>query len=173
MVTTEIRHYTPVYEPTVQDKIQRVLYRLDSGEHLFQGRLRHGNSFCVMGLFADECGIGRWEASPPYNETERIINNWEYYVDSAEIRNTTLLSKEITQYYDLRTGSGAFRISDLPEDLRTRLSDLLWIKDIDRCSLSRINDDLLTLGYSTAVVNDVLASVIRSGVIFKANTENN
>ena len=52
MVTlTEINEQQTVYEPTVADRIQRVLYRLDNGEQLIRGAwrltqgrvLHHGN----------------------------------------------------------------------------------------------------------------------------------
>ena len=46
-----------IYEPSAQDKIQRVLYRLDHGEQLSRGQLKQDDNFCVLGLFADEYGI--------------------------------------------------------------------------------------------------------------------
>ena len=51
MTTTEIKESGPVitYEPTVDDKIQRVLYRLESGEQLARAYLKDGDNFCVLG----------------------------------------------------------------------------------------------------------------------------
>ena len=49
-----------VYEPSAAVRIQRVLYRLDSGEQLASGYLKHRDNFCVLGLFADESGMGDW-----------------------------------------------------------------------------------------------------------------
>ena len=42
-----------MYEPTVADQIQRVLYRLEHGERLGRGRLFDGERYCVLGLFAN------------------------------------------------------------------------------------------------------------------------
>ena len=45
------------YKPTVHDKIQRVIYRLESGEELIAGALSCDGKFCVLGMFLDEAGL--------------------------------------------------------------------------------------------------------------------
>ena len=47
---TEIKEPVTTYEPTVQDKIRRILYRLDRGEELIQDALKEykQDKFCVQ-----------------------------------------------------------------------------------------------------------------------------
>lgn len=151
------------YEPTISDRIQRILYRLDSGEELSYGALSIGNSFCVLGLFADESGLGEWGYS------ENLESN-EYRITGTNITSAVWLCDMLADYYDLRTGGGTFDINCLTEDLRNRL----LTKGVepnykDFVSLDSINDQMLSKDAPYDYeVNILLADVIRSGVIFKS-----
>ena len=137
------------YEPTVQDKIQRVLSRLENGEELTKYSLRNGDNFCIMGMFADESGIGHW-----VNET---------YVVHGGV--------SVAGYFNIKTGSGNFEIDELPEGLafcvRSLLNDSMYsyilFSSRQGSSLTMIND---LDGVPPMTKNRLLAEIIKSGVIF-------
>ena len=136
------------YEPTVQDKVQRVLYRLDHGEELVHGNLRINNKFCVLGLFADESGLGRWDKAL-YRIGDSCSNQ--------------ILYRQLKEYYNLRSGSGSFIVDNLPEDINAKIKTL-YPYHTRSLSLMEINDNVLAR--HKIDINKLLASIIRSGVIF-------
>ena len=72
------------YEPTVSDRIQRVLYRLENGEQLTNRQLYNGDNFCALGLFADESGLGYWDfTSPVFSDTDII--RYPYKIHRREV----------------------------------------------------------------------------------------
>lgn len=150
----EIQIAEPVvveYQPTVQDKIQRILYRLEHGENLTHGRMKSYGNYCVLGLFADESGMGHWDPG----------------TDAYKIEGTLYcgnLSESISTYYGLTSETGVFKVLDIPEpilkQLKQKMSGHLGLLS----SLSIINDELIIKGYQP---NQILADIIRSGIIFK------
>ena len=151
------------YEPTVRDRIQRILYRLDHGEKLYDGRLCYGGKFCILGLFADESGKIEWE-----NETDIRYNGWvtldSMFYESNGEKYVSRLDPELVEYYNLNDALGSFNISDIPEEYREVVTGLLV------CNVPNLmftNDNALRRGYSTEYVNSMLAAIIRSGAIFK------
>lgn len=139
---------TAEYEPTVSDKIQRVLYRLDHGELLAQGSLKVGAKYCIIGMFMDEHGVD-WDK--PYH------------------------IEPILQYYNFKEHMrGEFDIDDLPAVILARLTKLLGIDYVKarqnregKMSLMSLNDTLITMGtLDSDAINGILADVIRSGVLF-------
>ena len=166
---TEIREAQVEYEPTVQDKIQRVLYRLDQGEELIACSLKKGDQFCIMGLFLDVYGFD-W--SSRFNCSTIRDNN----------QNTaySVLEREVRDYFNFRYDSqagalevGIFDPRDLPIELRNKLLSsvsLLHRRDLEVLSywtLMRINDALhYGNKLDSAIINSILADIIRSGVIF-------
>ena len=149
LTTPEIQ---TTYEPTVADKIQRVLYRLDHGEKLIKISLKSNGSFCVLGLFADESGLGRWESS-------------RYVIDDSVAYSST---DDIVNYYGFNDAGASFDVHKLPNDLQNKVRCLLhdFYDFIIRfpVALSTINDLAVSLKYPH--VNQLLADIIRSGVIF-------
>lgn len=145
------------YEPTVQDKIQRVLYRLDQGEELVAGSLRHGKNFCVLGLFADESGIGDWcvnLAAIVYTDTKGD----DSYVD---------LSPALVDYYNFTGATLPFNFNKLPLELQNKIKPILNSAS-DYVDLVMINDRMIAEDtYTPEYTNAVLAEVIRSGVCFR------
>ena len=127
-VLTKESSFDITYEPTVADKIQRIIYRLESGESLNWGQLKgwgegsesntltaiaitsdHGaqvnatcdvtvnkDLFCVLGMFADESGLGYWDAKNRY-----VIDDGRY---------ASSLTKDIYEYYGLTDREGSFDI---------------------------------------------------------------
>lgn len=134
-----------LYEPSLEDKIQRIIYRLENGEKLIRGNLRSSSGdFCVMGLFADESGLGKWG---PYGQSYHIYDKFSY----------KYLNAELTNYYGLVSGVGSFKIEDLPEDLQTRMHDMTRG---DSSALAVLNDCF------TPGINQLLADIIRSRAVF-------
>ena len=167
----EIRE-TVTYEPTVNDKIQRIIYRLEHGEQLISGCLRKEDNFCILGLFADESGLGDWGA---------ISNDWgesSYYVgDSGNGGKASVsLCDSLVEYYNLRSPCAAFNIDLLPEDLRIKLTAYNVLPNpysTKLLPLDLINDHILTdrtedYNYE---LNEILATIIRSGIIFRDHNE--
>lgn len=148
------------YEPSVSDKIQRIIYRLEHGEQLHSNRLRNfdGTRHCVLGLFADESRMGHWVGCT-------YVTDDGHYLESG-------LSDQIYQYYGLKNRYGAFSFNDLPENIQEQLYTLstAYGDAANYLTLSIINDYININGKSS--VNDILASIIRSGVIF-ADDDNN
>ena len=140
------------YEPSASDKIQKILYRLDQGEVLNQNHLKNyetGN-FCVLGLFADESGLGHWGEDASY-----IVDNE---------RSHKILSMDLVNYYGLNSEAGIFAVIDLPHELQSELFGSITKDPGVYCSLSRINDSDFV---DKDAKNRLLASIIRSGAIFR------
>ena len=159
------------YEPTVQDRIQRVLYRLDSGERLIDGTLNREGNFCVLGLFADEYP-GRTWIKDDENVVDPVDGKTIYKCVDDDWNATSFeLTDNIVKYYGFRDVYGAFRLSDISDDvLRSELESLLPSQFV--VSLDKLND-LLVFGFGYASKwnpNAILAGVIRSGVVFKEET---
>ena len=153
------------YEPNVADKIQRVLYRLDHGEQLISGLLKYEDNFCVLGLFADESGLGKWV--PKYN-----LHIETYSSNDGLIRSSAILCVFVADYYNLRTCTGRFNVNSLPEHLQVKLEEHEIEADRDGLlDLDYVNDvlvaDNVDAGEYNIETNEILAAIIRSGVIFK------
>ena len=176
MMDTQVITEIEIYEPTVQDRIQRVLYRLDHGEQLGQKDLYDGQNFCVMGLFADESGLGEWNHRTIGND---IVGNKIQYTykphDTNYLSSTSLLPFPVRQYYGFNTATGMFKFSDISDDLRDRIV-YIYREFFGRYanksatpaniySLTGLNDVGVRLG--DASINQVLADLIRSGAAFK------
>ena len=174
MTTTTQNPIAPVndtveYEPSVADKIQRIIYRLEHGEELSIGSLYDGQNFCVLGLFADESGLGEWTPVTQYTHrhSNSIITEYVYNVGELDIRLLSPSSppEAVTEYYNLKadpTGVN-FNTNDLPLLLRKELTDL--IKCTGMVDLYYVNDMLIQKGHRNRV-NSILAGIIRSGVLF-------
>lgn len=134
-------------------RIYRVLARLDTGEHLIHRRLKCGNNFCILGLFADESGIVKWEG----DKYKRRRHNY-----------TNILDLEVVNLFKLKDPIGSFDIETAPESIKRLLAEHFDLATVDsnRFSLTTINDSLIALDKRN-VLNSVLAQVIRSGVVFK------
>ena len=138
------------YEPSVADKIQRIIYRLESGERLTTGSLKCGDHFCILGLFADESGLGEWEDHIYTENGSKLV---------------TELSNNVSSYYNLHNRLGLFNIYDLPKDLRDIVDVFQPYRD-DTFSLMAINDSVQIHENHNIDVNKLLADIIRSGAIF-------
>ena len=139
--------------PIVQDKIDNIIRRLESGERLIKGSLRRGDNFCVLGLFADESGLGKWAG------TTYIIYNPKLYMRNA-------LGGDLTNFYKLSTDFGLFLRKDLPPEIQLKISEspILRNDSAPIWDLSYVNDRMLGNG---EIPNEILAGIIRSGVIFR------
>lgn len=153
MTTVTINPADIQYEPTVADKIQRVLYRLDQGESLSYGMLYNGVNFCVLGIFADESGLGHWNDCCRYE-----IDN-----DAGPL---TALSDAVRDHYNLTSSNAIFTVNNLPVKLYDAL--IKYMPDLNEryvICLSEINDTFVDNNEPNT--NLLLADLIRSGVIFK------
>ena len=156
-ILTEISTSTvTTYEPTVADKIQRVLYRLEHGEKLIWGQMHYDGGFCVLGLFADESGLGSWEPiSHGYNVGGQV--------------SFTRLSDNLLDYYGFNSSGVSLVLSDLPNDLHNKVRCLFFTNGYYRehgtFDLSFINDCGRIRAYPH--INQLLADIIRSGVLFQ------
>ena len=153
-----------LYEPSVQDKVLRIIYRLENGEQLITSYLHDPkeDKFCVLGLFADESGLGKWVGAS--------------YVAGDGTHQLLALSNEVYQYYGLSNNAGNFDINDLPNDVRNRVNCLHYdwsgnivLDYLRTLTMYYIND----IGHSTRYpyINQLLADIIRSGAIFKQDKE--
>ena len=149
-----VEHGILTYEPTVNDKILRILYRLDHGEELIHGRLKEDDGkFCVLGLFADESGIGEWLALP---------SGYAYKADGLVKASLTGI---LMDYYNLRSETGVFDRIRLPEHIASPLHTIDQLTQYrNLLSLSLVNDGLIDAGVKP---NEILADIIRSGIIFR------
>lgn len=136
------------YVPSVADKIQRVLYRLDHGEELIRGCLSKKDKFCVLGLFADESGIGTWEDRVYVEESAAYIDD----------NNEQLDYDQILTYYGIKP---VFTLENLPDHVISKIRYKFSENEV--LSLPFLNDNL----YGNADLNSILADVIRSGAIFE------
>ena len=147
-----------VREQQVSDKIQNILKRLDLGEELIGGRLRKGDQFCIMGLFAEESGLVNWE-----------LSHYGYYRAVTELSNIKMvadLPAELVSYYNLINAEGRFDIDDIPAEIK----EMVMQHTPDALSLTTINDYGIRDKLDKNIINSVLAAVIRSGAIFKRDT---
>ena len=158
VIVTELELQKQEYEPTVADKIQRVIYLLEQGERLINDRLYDGSNFCVLGLFADESGLGDWDHS--FN-----------YVISKESHNGTILPNDVMKYYNFRDERVSFNLSKLPSDLQNKINCLNYDWNFNLMSsnvniaLFGVND--LGMACEYPYVNQLLADIIRSDAIYK------
>ena len=152
------------YEPTAADRIQRVLYRLAHGEELYDGRLRTGEQFCVLGLFADESGQVKWEPEIIDRGKGPITLTTMHYIIGDEMY-ISRLDPSLVKYYNLIDDIGTFDIDNVPVELQNDIKELL---PHGNYNLMRLNDNAIRIQtYTTEQVNSLLAAVIRSGAIFK------
>lgn len=182
-MTTLIKETETTYEPTAYDKIQRVIYRLEHGEELISGRLYDGDNFCVLGLFADESGLGHWEAS------EHCDGVFRYRINGFPLV-TSLHVPELIAYYDIRLphelkgsargqessyikGAMAFDLSEVSNDIANKIK-CLWSSEFNimpvenaLVDLYAVNDLGKSSGYTG--LNQLLADIIRSGVLFNSH----
>ena len=155
------------------EKIQRILDRLDQGEELISGKLKLDGKFCVLGLFAEESGLGKWSkvvkdgVVVSYYTVRPMVNgcgqygyvfSYNYYGSGSATR----LDRRLMNHYGLRSPDGSFDIELIPPVVKALVQT---VKCAD--SLSGVNDRLIELEYDGEVVNKVLADIIRSGAIFK------
>ena len=154
---TEIKE---TYEPTVADKIQRILYRLDHGEELSNGTLKDEFGFCVLGLFADESGLGYWH--------ENTSDDYSVYViDGESPTGPFIVSDSIVDHYNLTDNIISFNLDDVRD---SNIKDKLIQYDVaytdGTTSLTRINDYLVRQG-RLIEAREILTKLIKSGVVFK------
>ena len=137
---------------TVDDRLDAVLLRLDSGEELTKGILKRDDKFCVMGLFADESGIVKWEGDK-YKRHRHAYTN--------------ILDMDVVQLFRLRDPIGSFDLEHAPDEIKQLILDHFGseVADLNKVSLTTVNDGMLALD-KKAEVNSVLATIIRSGVVF-------
>lgn len=143
------------YVPSVQDKILRVIYRLEHGETLAQNAMYDGQNFCVLGLFADESDIGFWH----------VTDSIKGYKVPHDFIAFTELPKKVKRYYGFVGKCGDFMVKDLPDTTKARV--LAAFDDItvnDEMSIMEINDDPIL---DPDVIREMLVEIIRSGVLFK------
>lgn len=163
------------YTPSVADRIQRVLYRLEHGEKLGSLDLYDGQNFCVLGIFADESGLGDWQ----YDSHSLVAigrDRFSFHLHDIDlIGNGSLLHSAVTKLYGLKTDTGLFELADLPDDLRkqvvclynkTRVNNNVFSKDPKVWSIASLNDACLV--HDPESTNQLLAKIIRSGVIFNS-----
>lgn len=173
MTTTQYQIVSPAkieYEPSVADKIQRIIYRLEQGEELTHSSLFDGKNFCVLGLFADESGLGEWTTviHSKYDNSECYdIPEFVYNTGEIDIRLLSPASPPVavSEYYNLRRDSTGvnFNTNDLPLKLRNEITELLQCTGM--VDLYYINDMLIQKGHQDRA-NSILAGIIRSGAIF-------
>ena len=161
-----------VYAPSVSDRIQRVLYRLDHGEQLGRKDLYDGTKFCVLGMFADESGMGHWQYSGPSSDlVGRHRYNYKLSVKDF-MGSAALLPHPVKQLYGFTTDTGLFMLKDLPDHVQKQTWEVYRktytngpINDpMTSWSLASLNDSCLQIGYE--YTNELLAKIIRSGAVF-------
>ena len=141
-----------------QSKIARVLARLDRNEKLTRRTLKHGDRFCILGLFADESGLGKWGRIDKIRVSGyRDIS----YYKIGERMGSSQLDKDLVQYYRMYNANGHLDISRVPAELMRFLYDIK-----SDYNLASINDTMLGQGFSNAETTYVLAKIIRTGAVF-------
>ena len=155
LIETKEEQTLDQYEPTVDDRIQRVLYRLEHGETLINNTLFNGENYCILGLFAEESGIGNWELNR---------DMYMYFVPETNESLGSALPSSVRSYYNFITNYGDFYVGDLPTDVIEQLEFFIGYIGPE-FSLMEIND--IILGTNCDVnLNELLAKIIRSGAIF-------
>ena len=169
-------------ETTAADQIQKVIDRLEQGEELISFELKQGDNFCILGLFADESGIGRWvDVGEFLDFPESMLpvdskRSYEYIVNGDDIEYFHL-SQSLVNHYNLKDGSGSFDITALPESLLKILMPIVaadhnhseYNFDSEGFTISGINDLLVQSNADTKTINYLLAEIIKSGVIFESD----
>ena len=162
-MTTINEAIVKIYEPTAKDRIQRILYRLDNGEQLNDGRLCRGDKFCILGLFADESGQVFWEHELLERSGVAFFSEGMYYRVNDQIY-LSRLDPSLVEYYNLKDELGSFDIAEIPEEYREIVGNIICGS---LSCLLFLNDNAIRHGFTTEYVNELLASVIRSGAVFK------
>ena len=133
-------------------KLQNVLNRLENGEKLISGELRRGDNFCIMGMLADESGLGEW---------------FSIYEHQSPTYTASLDS--IFAYYHI-ADTGYFTLPSLPETLRNKIMHNLPHLDYERywdhkspwfINLSSINDQMIMRCIDIKVVNSIMSDLLR------------
>ena len=160
MTTTLDRPADPIISSDdVQIKIDRVLARLDRNEKLTRRTLKSGDQFCILGLFADESGLGEWGRIDKMRvRGDRDIS---YYKISNRM-GSSQLDKDLVQYYRMYNANGSLDISRVPPGLMQFLYDIK-----SDYNLASINDTMLGQGFSNAETTYVLAKIIRTRAVFQ------
>ena len=149
-------------KPEIKDKIQRILDRLDQGENLAASYLKLGDKFCVLGLFADESGLGGWSNGDRYIHSFKpkvtlgyiLKYRFDYFVRFFD-RGTVTLNKQLVDHYGLKDSRGSFDIRKLPIKIRRRI-----LVTGSRYTLVSVNDHMIKQGYKCDVVNETLSDNI-------------
>ena len=143
------------YEPSVADKIQRILYRLEHGGTIDPFPIKKDDNFCVIGLFVDESDLGYWDINSLYI--------------SDSIGPERILTEILVNYYGLRATYGAFFADNLPKYIKNELRNFgVFPYAID--TITYVNDVLIGKGINP---NKILADIIRSGALFKGRYQLN
>lgn len=142
---------------SAEDAVQRVLARLDSGEQLTVGSLKIDGMFCVLGLFADESGLGEWGIARPVRDNRQFG-----YYRIGTSKGSAQLDRQLVSYYGMLDANGGFDVTKLSPQILTIIYQIKCVNN-----LASLNDHMLNAGYSKDVINQTLAEVIRSGAIFK------
>ena len=152
-----------------QNKISRVLERLDQGEELISGYMHLCDQFCILGLFADESGLGEWSddtsaiKSYKHRLTLKYILKYILKYMFTDYPQTFQLNRSVVDYYGLRDPQGSFSFDTICDpELRHFLLALgcKW-------SLVSVNDTMIRLNFKKDEVNKVLSEIIRAGGIYK------
>lgn len=161
----EIKAHQTQSDFTPQERIDRILARLDSGEELNGGRLRRLHQFCILGLFADESGLGKWEP-------DGVGVFFYYMVDGDKL--TADLNDPIVDLYNLVDQTARFTIANVPMKIKSFLTNEIYSyqRTIRTTSLMDVNDRMIDNGYSSKDINETLSTIIRSGAIFKEQKQN-
>ena len=153
-------------EITAAERVEKILTRLDSGELLIGGRLRENSNFCILGLFADESGLGRWQ---PSNHNGLM---YDYIMYDKKL--VAELNEPIVQLFNLHDNTGRFRLSAVsPPKVKSFLINEVFERypNAEYSSLMNVNDRMTDYGYRSKDINDTLAAIIRSGAVFKQDTK--
>ena len=141
-----------VTELTVEDRIQRVLDRLESGEKLGYGLFYDGFKFCVLGMFMDESGLDEWRPGGYYPYT---------YLDPDPIHSIGL----IVDFYALNH-MGKINTLKLSDDIIDEIHGLLG-KNYKITDLADMNNNLVKYNVDNTKATSILAEVIKSGAVFR------
>ena len=157
------------YEPTVQDRIQRVLYRLESGEQLTKLRLRINNSFCALGLFLDEYQDGEWISDRKLTNEDDSYDIYYHYLDHGINRRSSLvLTKPAVKYYGFNDEYGSFDLRDIKDrNLKVKIDRATPSRFKFNPNLGILNDHLIYHPIFHDETNTLISALIRSGVLFK------
>lgn len=151
---TQTAEQTVTYEPTIADRINRVLYRLEHTENLGYGKLKYGDKFCILGLFADESGLGSWD-------------KLGYFVDKdGKLHSPGTLSASVMEYYGFKTNNGEYYPGDLSPEDKAELLGLLETSKIKKITLASVNDELVGRG-KIKEAKQALSLLIKSGLILE------